>query len=85
MTWQTIAHSIMVHAGFSEKYTHFALMYTNDHIFPALPIKHLVNQDVEPKIPHKLATGIKPSVSNLRVLFCPCVLQKKIHMLIQRR
>ena len=25
---------------------------------------------------HKLATGTKPSVSHLRVLFCPCVVQK---------
>ena len=27
-------------------------------------------------MPHKLATGTKPSVSHLRVLFCPCVVQK---------
>ena len=26
--------------------------------------------------PYKLATGMKPSVSHLRVLFCPCVVQK---------
>ena len=27
-------------------------------------------------MPHKLATGTKPSVSHLRVLFCLCVLRK---------
>ena len=26
--------------------------------------------------PHKLATCTKPSVSHLRVLFCPCVVRK---------
>ena len=51
-------------------------MYTIDHIFPVLPIKHLVNQYGEPTTPHKLATGTKPSVSNLRVLFCPFVVRK---------
>ena len=51
-------------------------MYTTDHIFPVLPIKDLINQDGDPKTPHKLATGTKPSVSHLRVLFCPCVVHK---------
>ena len=27
-------------------------------------------------MPHKMATGTKPSVSHLRVLFCPCVVWK---------
>ena len=27
-------------------------------------------------MPHKLANGKKPSVSNLRVLFCPCFVQE---------
>ena len=27
-------------------------------------------------MPHKMATGTKPSLSHLRVLFCPCVLRK---------
>ena len=27
-------------------------------------------------MPHKIATGIKPLVSHLRVLFYPCVVQK---------
>ena len=51
-------------------------MYTTHHIFTDLPIKHLINQDGEPTTPHKLETGTKPSVSNLHVLFSPCVVQK---------
>ena len=46
------------------------------HIFPVLPIKHLVNQDGDPTTPHKLATGKKTSVSKLRDLLCLCVVQK---------
>ena len=38
-------------------------MYTTDHIFTVLPIKHLVNQYGGPTTPHELATGTKPSVS----------------------
>ena len=48
-----------------------------DHIFPALPIKNLVNQDGEPTISHKMETGTKNLVSNLLVLFCRCVVQKE--------
>ena len=66
----------MVHARVPEVYVHFALMYMTDHIFPVLPIKDLINEDGDPTTPHKLATGTKPSVSHLRVLFCPCVVQK---------
>ena len=79
VTWRTlrtISHSIMVHARVSEAYDHFALMYTTDHIFQVLPIKYLINKDGDPTMPQKLATGTKPSVSHLRVLFCPCVVRK---------
>ena len=79
MTWRmlrTVAHSIMVHARVPEVYVHFTLMYTTDHIFPVLPIKDLINKDGDPTTPYKLATGTKPSVSHLRVLFCPCVVRK---------
>ena len=79
VTWRTlgkIADSLMVHARFLEAYIHLALMYTTDHIFPVLPIKYLINKDGDPATPHKLETGTKPSVSYLRVLFCPYVLQK---------
>ena len=62
-TLRTIAHSIMVHARFSEAYIHFALMYTTDHIFPVLPIKYLIKEDGEPTTTFKLATGTIPSVS----------------------
>ena len=66
----------MVHARVSEAYIHFALMYTTDHIFPVIPIKDMINEDGDPTTPYKLATGTKPSVSHLRVLFCPFVVRK---------
>ena len=79
VTWRTlrtVAHALMVHTRVPEVYAHFALMYTTDHIFTVLPIKDLINEDGDPTTPHKLATGTKPSVSHLRVLFCPCVVRK---------
>ena len=66
----------MVHARVSEGYIHFALIYTTDHIFLFLPIKDLINEDGDPTTPYKLATGTKPAVSHLRVLFCQCVVRK---------
>ena len=51
-------------------------MYTTDNIFPVLPIKDLINEDGDPTTPQKLATGTKPSVSHLPVLFCPYVVRK---------
>ena len=75
-TMRTVEHSLMVHARVPEVYVHFTLMYTTDHIFPVLPIKYLINEDGDPRTPHKLATGTKPSVSHLRMLFCPCVVRK---------
>ena len=79
VTWRTlrtVAHAFMVYARVPEVYVHFALMYTTDHIFPVLPIKDLINEDGDPKTPHKLATSTEPSVFHLRVLFCPCVVRK---------
>ena len=73
---RTVAHSLMVHARVPEVYLHFALMYTTDHIFLVIPIKDLINKDGDPTTPHKLSTGTKPSVSNLRVFIFPCVLRK---------
>ena len=52
------------------------LMYTTDHIFLVLPIKDLINNDGDTTTPFKLVTGTKPSVSHLRVLFCPCNVRK---------
>ena len=66
----------MVHAQVYDKYIQFELMYTTDNIYPVLKIKHLVNKDGEPTTPQKLETGTKTSVSNLRLLFCPCVVRK---------
>ena len=68
-TLRTVAQYIMVHARFLEAYVHFELMYKTDYIFPVLPIKYIINEDGDPKTPHKLATGTKSSVSHLRVLF----------------
>ena len=79
LTWRTlrtIANPLRVHARALEVYIHFALMYATDYIFPILPIKDLINKDVNPTTPFKLSTGTKPSVSHLRVLFCPCVSRK---------
>ena len=79
VTWRTlrtVAHSLMVHAGVLEVYVHFSLIYTTYHIFPVLPIKDLINEDGYPTTPHKLEKGMKPSVSHLCVLFCPCVVCK---------
>ena len=75
-TLPTISHSIMVHARVSEGYIYFELMYTTYHIFPVLTIKDLINEDGDQTMPYNLATGMKPSVSNLRVLFFPCTVRK---------
>ena len=75
-TLRTIAHSLMVHAGVLEAYIHFALLYTTNHILPVLPIKYLIKKDGYPTMPFKLGTCMKPSVSHLGVLFCPCVVRK---------
>ena len=37
---------------------------------------NIINDDGDPTTPHKLAAGTKYSVSQLRVLFCPCVVRK---------
>ena len=66
----------MVFAQFSDKYKHFALMYTTDHILPVLHIKYLVKQDSEPTNPQKLTNGTKPSVSNIRILLFPYFVKK---------
>ena len=66
----------MVHTRVSEAYIHFAFMYTIDRIFLVIPIKDVINEDRNPTAPFKLATVTKPSVSNLRMLFFPCVVQK---------
>ena len=70
------AHSLMVHARVSEYYIYFSFMYTEDHILLVLPIKYLINEDRNMTTSFKLATGTKPSVSHLRVLFFPCVVRK---------
>ena len=79
VTWRTlrtITHSLMVYARVLEAYIHFSLMYTTDQIFPVISIKDMINEDGDPTTPFKLATGRKPFVSHLHVLFCPCVVRK---------
>ena len=72
---RTIELSIIVNARVLEAHIHFLFMYTTDHIFLVLPIKYMINEYSDLTTPCKLATGTKPSLSHLRVLFCPCVLQ----------
>ena len=64
-----------LHGFLTNIYIYISLMYTPDYIFRVLPIKHMLNQDGEPTMSHKLSTVTKP-VSKLSVLFCPCVVQK---------
>ena len=75
-TLRTIKHSLMVHDRVSQAYICFTLMYMAYNIFLVLPIKYLINKDSDTATLFKLVTGTKPSVSHLRVLFCPCVLRK---------
>ena len=51
-------------------------MYTMDHIFPLLTIKDLINKYGKTNTPFKPATGTKPLVSHLCMLFCPCFVRK---------
>ena len=55
-----------------------------DLIFSCLLIKNLVNQDDGTATSHKLATGTKPSASNLHVLFFCLLYKKKFYTLTQR-
>ena len=66
----------MVRAIFLEAYIHFVIMYTADHVFTVLPIKDVINKDGDQSTSFKLATGMKPSISHLSVLFCPRVVQE---------
>ena len=79
VTWRTLrtfSHSLMVHARVLEAYIHFSFMYTTYNIFLVLPIKDMINEDVDPTTSFKISTGKKPSVSHLHVLFFPCVVRK---------
>ena len=79
VTWimlRTITQSLLSHARVLEANIHFALVYTADHIFLVLTIKDLKNKNGDLTTPFKLATGPKPTISHLRVLFCPCVFLK---------
>ena len=75
-TLRTIKHYLMVHARFLEACISFELMYMAYNIFLVLPIKYMINKDSDTATLFKLVTGTKPSVSHLRVIFCPCVVRK---------
>ena len=64
-----------MHTRVFDEYIHFEIMYMTAHIFPALTVNYLVNQAGEPEMSHKLSTSMKPSVSNICILFCPLVVQ----------
>ena len=88
VTWRTlrtISQYLRVHARVLEAYIHFALMYTAYHIFLVLQMKDMINEDGEPTTPFKLATGTKPSVSHLCVLFFSCVVRKATAHIYKRR
>ena len=51
-------------------------MYTIYHIFLLLPIKDLIKEEREPTMSFNLASGTKPFVSQLRLLFCPFIVRK---------
>ena len=51
-TLRKIAHSLIVHVRVSEAYIHFALVYKTDHIFSVIPIKDMINEDVDPTTPY---------------------------------
>ena len=80
-TLRKTAHYLMINSRDLEAYIHFALMYTTDHIFMVLPIKDLINKDDESTMPFKLAIGMKPSVSHLRVFFLHVFYGKLLHTL----
>ena len=47
-----------------------------DDILPVLLIKDLINKDGDTTTPFKVVVDKKLSISRLRVLFCPFVVQK---------
>ena len=46
------------------------------NIFPVLPIKYLIDKDIDPTTPYKVETGMKNEISHLCLLFCLCAMQK---------
>ena len=76
---ENVAHNCALSYGtcnsFIIVYSFFINVYDRSY-FPVLPIKYLINKDADLTMPFKLATGTKPSVSHLRVLFFSCVVWK---------
>ena len=61
--------------SFGSVYSFCISVYDRSY-FSVLKFKDLINEDSKLTTSFKLATGTKPSVSHLRVLFCPCVVPK---------
>ena len=61
---------------FLEPYIHFTLICTAYHIFSELSIKDSIKEDRKTTTPSKLATITTPSILDLRILSCMCVVQK---------
>ena len=79
VTWRqirTIAHSLMVFARVDDSFMHHALIYAAHVIFPALPLRDLVNEKGAQATPTELMTLRKARVSKIRTLFCPCIVKK---------
>ena len=72
----TIEHYLMLRARVLEAYIDFALIYMTDHTLSVLPMKYVINKYRDPTTSFKLATGMRPSVSHVRVFFCPCGVRK---------
>ena len=53
-------------------------MYMVDNILLVLPIKDWINKDGDPITSFKLATGTKPSISHLCVLFVHILYNKRV-------
>ena len=78
---RTIEHFLMVHARVLEEYINFALMYTTYDILPVIPIKDLINEDGEPTVLFKLATGTKTQYHIYACYFFHVLYGKLMHTL----
>ena len=57
-----IVHPLMAYERVLEAYINFVLMNMEDHILQVLTTKYLINEDIKPTTPFKLATITKPSI-----------------------
>jgi hypothetical protein len=79
-TWQTVntmAHSMVVHAGLPDSFLYHVICYASA-VLNILPLKGLVNKDGKSATPAELFHGAKPCIGDFRVFGCPYVLKKWI-------